>query len=771
MLDLTRAVVVTAPDQSKSEKKAVAMLVEEVEARTRVRWRVVTSWPEKGDPVVAVGPSASWPWAGAHADALSHGSGSNAPEGYRIAPLSGSEGVAVLGADSRGILFGVGRLLRELRMGPGRIELPSDFKMATRPRVALRGHQLGYRPKTNSYDAWDLPQWEQYIRDLAVFGTNAVELVPPRTDDDADSPHFPRPPLEMMVGMSRLLDDYGLDVWVWFPAMDADYTDPAKVESALKEWDGVFRALPRLDAVFVPGGDPGHTQPKVLLAFLEKVTDLLHKSHPKGQMWVSPQGFNGVWMDEFLGLMKAEPSWLTGIVFGPQVRTPLVELRKAIPARYAIRGYPDITHSRQCQHPVADWDLAYAVTEGREAINPRPLDQAAIFESYRKNTVGFITYSEGCNDDVNKVVWSALGWDPDADVVEILRQYSRYLIQDRVADSFAGALLALERNWQGPLLTNAGVETTLSQLRDLERAAGPSLRRNWRFQQALYRAHYDAYIRDRLVQETALEARAREILRNAPRLGTSTAIGAALATLNRSIVEPVSLDRRARVFELGDALFQSIRMQLSVSKHLAIAAERGANLDTIDVPLNNRLWFSARLAEVSSLPAEPDRLRALDALLNRADPGPGGFYDDLGDPSNSPHLVRTPTFADDPMLVRAPFQGFALRADWPTAWRQYAQAFYDAPLQVHYEGLDPRARYRVRVTYAGDSPLARMLLLADSDQVHPLTRKPEPIRPVEFEVPPRATADGRLTLTWTQEPGRGGNGRGCQVAEVWLIRE
>ena len=151
--------------------------------------------------------------------------------------------------------------------------------------------------------------------------------------------------------------------------------------------------------------------------------------------------------------------------------------------------------------------------------------------------------------------------------------------------------------------------------------------------------------------------------------------------------------------------------------------------------MNNRLWFSARFAEVLSLPTEPDRLRALDALLNRADPGPGGFYDDLGDPSNSRHLVRTPTFADDPMLVRAPFQGFALHADWPTAWRQYAQAFYDAPLRLHYEGLDTRARYRVRVTYAGDSPLARMLLLADSDQVHPLTRKPDPIRPVEFEVP------------------------------------
>jgi hypothetical protein len=48
--------------------------------------------------------------------------------------------------------------------------------------------------------------------------------------------------------------------------------------------------------------------------------------------------------------------------------------------------------------------------------------------------------------------------------------------------------------------------------------------------------------------------------------------------------------------------------------------------------------------------------------------------------------------------------------------------------------------------------------------------KPDPVHPIEFAVPMGATADGELTLRWSPEPGRGGNGRGCQVAEVWLIR-
>ena len=93
-------------------------------------------------------------------------------------------------------------------MSRGSVQLDDALSIATSPKYRLRGHQLGYRPKCNSYDAWDLPDWDQYYRDLAVFGCNTVELIPPRSDDDSDSPHFHRPPMDMMVGMSRLADEY-----------------------------------------------------------------------------------------------------------------------------------------------------------------------------------------------------------------------------------------------------------------------------------------------------------------------------------------------------------------------------------------------------------------------------------------------------------------------------------------------------------------------------------------------------------------------------------
>jgi hypothetical protein len=763
------------------------MLIEEAEKRTHIRWPQSSVWPTSNVPVIAVGPiSATDQLAGPYAQKLLEKRAASGAEGYHVSVQKSAEKAAVfvLGNDSRGVLFGVGKLLRELHMRRGSVTVADDLEISSVPRFRLRGHQLGYRPKCNSYDAWDLPVWEQYYRDLAVFGCNAVELIPPRSDDEADSPHFPRPPMEMMVGMSSLADAYGLDVWIWYPAMDKDYSNPATVEFALKEWGEVFRQLPRIDVVFVPGGDPGHTEPKFLMALLEKQTENLHRFHPKAQMWVSPQSFNQAWLDEFLDILNREhPAWLSGVVFGPQVRISLARLRALVPAQYPIRHYPDITHSRQCQYPVPDWDVAYALTEARECINPRPEGEATIFRKTQSDTIGFLTYSEGCNDDVNKFVWSALGWDPDAQVADILREYGRYFIGDRFSDDFAQGLLALERNWEGPLLANQNVETTLAQFQALEKQAAPDDLKNWRFQQALFRAYYDAYIRRRLIYETDLEAAALERLRAATREGTLTAMTAAEKTLERGLTEPVAGDRRSRIFELGEALFHSIGMQLSVEKYKAIAVDRGASLDTLDYPLNNRAWLRERFTKIRKLDSEAERLKALDEILNWTDPGPGGFYDDLGNVARQPHLVRGLGFHDDPGAMQSPRADFEedLVVDEPDekpegarriSWMDHAETLYDAPLQMHYTGLDREAHYKVRVVYAGDSPRKKIRLIAnDQIEVHPYLTKPFPFKPIEFAIPPRATADGELTLSWYGEPGLGGNGRGCQVSEVWLLKE
>ena len=110
-------------------------------------------------------------------------------------------------------------------------------------------------------------------------------------------------------------------------------------------------------------------------------------------------------------------------------------------------------------------------------------------EAARRRIPGFVFdfLDGGCNDDVNKCIWSQLAWAPETDVRAILRDYSSYFIGANLADPLTEGLLALERNWRGALATNDGVEETLARFQSMERAATPAQLRNWRFQQLLYR--------------------------------------------------------------------------------------------------------------------------------------------------------------------------------------------------------------------------------------------------------------------------------------------
>jgi hypothetical protein len=771
-LDLHNARVRTDANLSPVEKKAVTMLVEEVEKRTGLTWPVSTS--AASGAVITV----------------HHASGSGPAEGYHLT-VRGSA-VDVQGNDDRGTLFGVGRLLRELRWDRGAAEVASPLDITSSPKYPLRGHQIGYRPKVNTYDAWTPADFEQYVRDMAVFGTNAVELIPPKSDDDDESPHFHLPKMEMMVEMSRIISEYGLEVWIWYPAMAQDYGDPRTVESELKEWGDLFRRLPRVDAVFVPGGDPGHSRPRVLMDFLAKVKPVLRQYHPHSQMWLSPQNFDASWLDEFLGIVKTEPAWLDGVSYGPWTRISLPDLRARIPSRYPLRNYPDITHSIHSEYPVPGWDVAYAVTEAREVINPRPTDYAAAFAATSPSSSGFITYSEGVNDDVNKFVWSGLGWDPNQDVSQILREFGRYFISPKFEDGIAQGLLALEQDWRGPVLANRGVDDTFHQYQTMERAATPQMLRNWRFQQQLYRAYYDEYVRRRDIYETGLEQQAMGSLSDTARDGSLHAIDNAEHTLNAALDHPVAQDLRARVFELGEALYQSIGMQLSVDKYKAIAVSRGANLDTIDFPLNNRVWLEGQFAQIRKMDKEADRLGAIHAILHRTDPGPGGYYDNLGDPESEPHLVQVgPGFAKDPAAfhsVRSGWMAFSggligrSSADainpngparflkTPMSWWTYAETRYETPLTMRYEHLDPNAQYKVRVVFVGRGAKLRVTANENIEVASGFAR-PTPMQPVEFEIPAAAVRSGTLTLRWQLEAGQGGFDAETAIAEVFLIRK
>lgn len=774
VVDLSNVTVVVPKDADEPERAAVQLLVDEVEHRTSLHWNQASVVPlVAGTSRIEIGRVNQLPSGVLPDDRRPDPKA----EAFRIGGPD-AHTIVIAGHDDRGVLYGIGYLLRHLDFSPMHARLARPLHVSSSPQLAVRGHQLGYRFKNNTYDAWTPEQFEQYIRDLAVFGANTIELLPPVTDDAPTSPLFPLPPLETMQKISGILKKYGLRCSVYYPMIAGDYSKPEVVESELHSWGEVFKALPQLDELFVPGGDPGHTDPVVLFSYVARVAEVLHQSHPHATVWISGQGFTAEQMDRFYALVNTRPAWLAGVVVGPQSRDGLETQRRRIIRGIPVRFYPDIGHVMHCQFPIMDWDPAFALTEGREAIDPRPDAEASMVRHYAPMMNGFVTYSEGVNDDVNKVVWTMLGWSGQTSTADILSQYARYFLGSDgfQASKFADGILELEQNWNGSLERHTFVDATLKNFQSMEHAASNAQAQNWRFEAALYRAYMDAYERHRLIAAGLNEQRAMSKLAMSTKTGSLHAMDDAEVELRRTPADTETLQRwRASMEDIAGRLFHHIGLQLSVTKYGASAIERGANLDSADIALNDRAWLSQAFVRVRALPSEEQRLRELDAIVHWSDPGLGGFYDDLGNPGAEPHLVRGPGPASDPALFNSAQDGIADHTPnqgWKLSEISYAGALYDRPLELKYDDLDAAAHYKLRVVYAGEDFALPLTLIMNGQYVihesRPRRSNPELI---EFSIPGEATRSGKLDLQWTRPKGLGGSGRGLQVAEVWLIRE
>ncbi len=766
-IDLGEAVVVVRPGElSAAERTAGIMLVEEIEKRTGIVLPLVSAWPE-GKTVIALcagPPPSDWP------ESLPPRAGDDLPEsrpeGLRIAstPRTPST-IWVLGENSRGALYGVGALLRRLHWGPGRLSVESGLDIASAPRSPLRGHQLGYRALANSYDAWTPAQFEQYIRELVFFGVNSIEGIP---FQDADAnPLMTTSRRDMNRAMSEICERYDLDYWVFAPA-DFDLRDDALRTEMLAKLEQLFQDCPRMDAVFFPGGDPGDNPPELALPFLEDVAKLLTPVHPQARIWLSLLGFNGTQVDwVFDYLADKQPTWFGGLTAdtsGP----PMVELRRRLPKEYPLRLYPDITHNKLSQFEVPWWDPAYALTLGREAINPRPMEFLEIAQWFAPCGNGFITYSDGVHDDVNKVIWSLHGWDPDLSARDMLVEYARVFFGPEIAEEAADGILALEKNWHGPLAGNGSVEGALMMWRRIEENV-PRAADNWRLQMNLLRAYYDAYTRRRLLHETQLEEDAYALLAQGPVLGADAAMEAALNLLRQSDAHSCSPELLARIEALCEALFRSIGLQTSVERYHAANGERGAVLDYVNYPLNNRWWLEDEFAKIAALEEEAEKLRRLEALRTWERPGAGSFYDDIGNIAKSPHVRRRGDWNTDPEKRDIPSPTFWWWGDGmdPRA-RLSWQWTMEWPEAVVYEGLDPKATYTARMSGYGT-----LLPRFNGEAAPPPGKRIKTGEFLDFPVPGKALKDGVLEITWDRPADEEDlNWREqSRIAEIWLLKD
>lgn len=749
--------------------RAAALLSDEVYARTGIRWYIRDHFPGAARVVLCTIDDVP--------DGISLPAGLTVPdtaEGFAVGVDGDS--VIIAGRDGRGVLYGAGRLLRALTMREGQISLPRNTLISTSPKYSMRVHQLGYRNTATCYDLWTVDTYEQYLRELAVFGCSGAELIQEQPPGEKDSVLMAEPQWDMNIRLAHLLDEYDLDVFLWYPVPILG-DDQERYDRELGYRKRFFEEMPRIDHVFVPGGDPGNNHPRILMPALKGMATMLHQRFPNAGIFVSNQKMIPEWTEWMFNYIREEqPEWLGGYVYGPGTKHSVMDAREWLPPQYPIRRYPDITHNVRAQFPVPHWDSRMAQALGREGINPRPGHNHRVHNAYDEFAVGFGSYSDGIHDDLNKMVWSALAWDPETDINEIVLDYGRLFFGEDVGQEAADGLWMLQQNMQGNFLKNENVPATLAKWRAIGEQVTPAVRRGWRYQMYLMRAIFDQYTRERGLAEQSYEQAAYAALASAPKTGAATAISNARRELARTESSQAGLPLRREMEQLADDLFNSIGWQFSIDPpYFTRNPERGALLDKLDIPLNDRPWLEDQFTEILAMKTEAERLERLHLLVHWDNPGDGGFYDDLGDPERQPHVDLLSTWDENPSRIDRVTEGHyrwmnnvtrEVDSRFRRSWLHHCQTLHGAPLIMRYEGLDSNADYKIRVVEFGRFGATVDLVADDRFKIHGPMRIEYPIWPIEYDIPRQATQDGRLELKWGLV-----EGRGTQVAEVWLIRK
>ncbi len=489
----------------------------------------------------------------------------------------------------RGAVYASGLFLRKTVKRRKGFKLIKDITGFYSPAKKIRGHQLGYRTTPNAYDAWTYEDCKRYYIDLMYFGNNTVEHIPYENGKSKRNPLMKYDEEDFLINAVEIADSLDIDVSLWHPNADGE-TD----QSAAKIRKNLYSKLCRLNYVFVPGGDPGNLPAKEFVGRCRAISKSLKEVHPDAELWASAQAPHEYpdWGNEFAEELGKSSDGIDGIIYGPNHALPLDEFYSRFHNKFRLRFYPDITHNVRCEYPVHydrnDWHYALCTCLGRECTNPRPREYYKLYKETEKYFAGSVSYSEGITDDVNKFLWSALDYDNRITADDAVSDYARLFFFGTDTDSVVKIIFGLEKNWEGSPGLNESIDYVYSLSCRLKNRY-PQLEDNWRFLQLYFRACCDKIIRYRYVYENRLIDKARYALENGN-------IQSALKILNADFSREYK-EIREEINRTADRLFNLIGYQSDVEHYYADNPERGAVLDTIDLPVTDREWLLSKYAE------------------------------------------------------------------------------------------------------------------------------------------------------------------------------
>ena len=441
-----------------------------------------------------------------------------AAESFAVRNCAGGA-LELAGGDERGLLYGVGWLLRALA-ADGAWRLPA-WRGTQVPTATCRGLYAAHN-FNNWYHAAPLADLTRYLEDLALWGCNTLvcnfaspELAAP-LDDAA------RERLARYHAMIRAADALGMRVGLLLCANCSCPPGPPAARATRfpdadpprRGWDDsfvcpshpagrrhltdwfrhsleLFAGLPLQSVVSFPydAGGCGCAQcwpwgARGYLAISRELSRLAKERFPRCQFIL------GCWCfdvrdesdGEFAGLaqeLRRDRSWVDALMVDAHETFPAYPLEHGVPGGLPMISFPEIT--MWGRYP---W--------GGSGANPYPGQLAANWQRAGHLLAGGLPYSEGCFTDLNQVCCLRWFWDRATTADDSVRQYAAWHFHPTVAADVAAAVRLLEADLNSAQLTRARAEAALALLSAADCRLPPAVRASWRWRVLYLRAVIDA---------------------------------------------------------------------------------------------------------------------------------------------------------------------------------------------------------------------------------------------------------------------------------------
>ncbi len=720
------------------------------------------------------------------------------PEGFvlRTVRASGTPAIIAAGVDQRGVLYAAGEINRQATCNDGSMAVP-EINVRTAPAYRIRGF--------NGHGS------DEQTVDLAFAGGNLCGGPYAQT-------------FGLMTGASfhpnRWWSQNPYPPEWESPTEGKGYVCPSIPEARkalLAQWDEMFRQHAGADIVRFKGGDPGGCRcprcspwGKTFVHLCEELAQIWHKYHPNSLIEIATQNLDNAGEQAIFDYLNEKPrTWLWAICYAPgsnamsryfrrELREDLLtypgpgplnrylrEILNNIPKYQKIDFFSDITHWYSSQYEVPNPEPHLVAVYGRRTFHVRPRQLYAVFQATMLFSEGDRPYSEGIYDEFNQYMWNRLMWAPHRPLEDVVMEYCRLNFGAAAAPEMAQAMFQLEKNLEAPLATNDGIDRFYVLVKSAGFKIPPHIMRyDFRWRLYMQKAALDKYVQLQLRHQMDMRDRATRALKQALAAGDAGAAAAAAAILGEAQETPEMAVLHAEAERLANELANLDPLEDRLTQtgthysgaHYILLPETPneiyqewerykyrLNLDFVGSDWMRRCLERAQKA------AGADRLRLLQEMVSYEDPGPGGFYDDLGSRERPSRLINGETIDLSRWLDPE---------NRPSANTVAYTLGGERGVTLRYEGLDPSAQYKLRLTMAAPQrrglPGANRLQGENKQHVvangYYLARDVEvPVyaaRQFEYDIPQELTRGGTLDL-WLE---RGTGGLGTVASEVWLIK-